>query len=330
MAPPTSPSTVQKTDIPFLPQNNTHARRTQKTRKHPLNAIAATRTPDEAPVIPHQTTAARRRGKDRPRAFRRPAPPAARRVGDDRARVDVEDGRRAGRRSRASASASNIARPALVRARQERSGTARLAQVAERQERPANGPAASATLVFRPYFRRHTGRRRGKLVAAPQVDDEAPPSTRHPRRAPPARAAIVQRQSTARLQRGAEAQSSRKGPRAHASARKPAEASPASAPARRPARRLSGKPRSRAARGTASRDRVSLPRHQRMTGGRRHAASPRVSSAAGDVSSHGRSCSGSPLGAGGLNQCSTRRSHDGASGAAQDVFLAVCAAILAL
>ena len=44
--------------------------------------------------------------------------------------------------------------------------------------------------------------------------------------------------------------------------------------------------------------------------------------AAGDVSSHGRSCSGSPLGAGGINQCSTRRSHDGASGAAQEVLLA--------
>ena len=50
-----------------------------------------------------------------------------------------------------------------------------------------------------------------------------------------------------------------------------------------------------------------------------------TSSAAGDVNSHGRSCNGSPLGAGGRSQCSTLLNHEGASGAAQDVLRAAFA-----
>ena len=129
--------------------------------------------------------------------------------------------------------------------------------------------------------------------------------------------------------------SRRNGPRCDTSAKwNPAEASPASAPfavARRVASAASSSALARHA-ATASRQtafrRTTTPAYDRRSASR--AASPRVSRAAGDVSSHGSSCSGSPLGAGGLNQCSTRRSQEGASGAAQDVFLAVCAAILAL
>jgi len=126
--------------------------------------------------------------------------------------------------------------------------------------------------------------------------------------------------------------SSLKGPRCDASAKwKPAEASPASAPlavARRVASAASSSALVRAT-ATASRQtafrRTITPAYDRRSASR--AASPRVSSAAGDVNSHGSSCSGSPRGAGGRSQCSTLLNHEGASGAAQDVLRAAFASI---